>query len=152
MQRNKACYGSYAEEGEEMATQMSSSRGPASEASGLSGVSVLIVEDSWQVAKAMGSALEQLGMHVIGPAATTADARRLVAGQKPKLALVDVNLKKELATDLIEELHGQGVLVIVVSGYAAPPMPAEMVAAYVQKPFGEADLITVLCATVSQLH
>ena len=135
-----------------MATQMSSSRGPASEASVLSGVSVLIVEDSWQVAKAMRSALEQLGMHVVGSAATAGDARRLVAEQKPKLALVDVNLKTELATGLIEELHGQGVLVIVVSGYAAPPMPAEMVAAYVQKPFGEADLITVLCATVSQLH
>jgi two-component system, response regulator PdtaR len=83
-------------------------------------------------------------MRVVGPAATTRDARRLVAEQKPKLALVDVNLKKELATGLIEELHGQGVLVIVVSGYAVPPMPAGMVAAFVQKPFSEADLITAL--------
>jgi hypothetical protein len=31
----------------------------------------------------------------------------------PKLALVDINLKKELAYDLIEELHRQGVLLIV---------------------------------------
>jgi DNA-binding NtrC family response regulator len=131
---------------------MSSSHDPAAEASLLSGVSVLIVEDSWHVAKAMRSALEHLGMPVVGPAATTEEARRLVAEQKPKLALVDVNLKKEMATGLIEELHRQGILVIVVSGYAAPPMPAEMVAAFVQKPFSEADLITVLRATVARLH
>jgi len=131
---------------------MSSSPDPASEASVLSGVPVLIVEDSWHVAKAMRSVLEHLGMRVVGPAATTGEARRLVAEQKPKLALVDVNLKKELATGLIEELHGQGVVVIVVSGYAVPPMPAEMVAAFVQKPFSEADLITILRATVDRLH
>jgi response regulator RpfG family c-di-GMP phosphodiesterase len=131
---------------------MSSSRGPASDASVLSGVSVLIVEDSWHVAKAMRSALEHLGMPVVGPAATTGEARRLVAEQKPKLALVDVNLKKEMATGLIEELHRQGILVIVVSGYAVPPMPAEIIAAFVQKPFSEVDLITVLRATVARLH
>jgi DNA-binding NtrC family response regulator len=131
---------------------MSSSQGPASEAPVLSGVSVLIVEDSWHVAKAMRSALEQLAMRVVGPAATTADARRLVAEHKPKLALVDLNLKNELACGLIEELHGQGILVIVVSGYAVLPMPAEMVSAFVQKPFSEADLITILRATVARLH
>jgi two-component system, NarL family, nitrate/nitrite response regulator NarL len=131
---------------------MSSSHDPAAEASVLSGVSVLIVEDSWHVAKAMRSALEHLGMRVVGPAATTGEARRLVVEQNPKLALVDVNLKRELATGLIEELHRQGILVIVVSGYAVPPMPAEIIAAFVQKPFSEVDLITVLRATVARLH
>ena len=83
---------------------MSSSHGPEAEDI-LKDVPVLVVEDSWHVAKAMKSALVQLGMRVVGPAATTREARRLAAGQKPTLALVDVNLKKELACDLIEELH-----------------------------------------------
>jgi CheY-like chemotaxis protein len=131
---------------------MSQSHSPVSDVPVLKGVPVLIVEDSWHVAKAMRSALEVLGMGIIGPTATTGEARRLVAEQKPKLALVDINLKKELAYDLIEELHRQGVLVIVVSGYAVPKMPAEMIAAFVQKPFSEADLITVLRATAAQLH
>ena len=131
---------------------MSQSRSPMSEVPALKDVPVLIVEDSWHVAKAMRSALEHLGMRVVGPAATTGEARRLVAEQKPKLALVDVNLKKEMATGLIEELDRQGILVIVVSGYAVPPMPAEIIAAFVQKPFSEVDLITVLRATVARLH
>jgi CheY-like chemotaxis protein len=118
----------------------------------LKGVPVLIVEDSWHVAKAMRSALEVLGMGIIGPTATTGEARRLVAEQKPMLALVDLNLKKEMAYGLVEELHRQDILVIVVSGYAVPEMPADMVAAFVQKPFSEADLITALRTTAARLH
>ena len=130
---------------------MLSSHGPEADVSILKGVPVLVVEDSWHVAKAMKSALEQLGMRVVGPAATTDEARRLAAGQTPRLALVDVNLKKELACDLIEELHGQGIPVIVVSGYAMPPLPERTVAAFLQKPFSESDLITILRATVTRL-
>jgi DNA-binding response OmpR family regulator len=130
---------------------MPSSQGLGSEISILKDVPVLVVEDGWHVAKAMKSALEQLGMRVVGPAATTSEARRLAAGQTPRLALVDVNLKKELACDLIEELHGQGVPDIVVSGYAVPPLPERTVAAFLQKPFSESDLITLLRATVTRL-
>jgi CheY-like chemotaxis protein len=130
---------------------MSSSHVLRSDVSVLKDVPVLVVEDSWHVAKAMKSALEQLGMCVVGPAATTSEARRLTAGQTPRLALVDVNLKKELACDLIEELHGQGIPVIVVSGYAVPPLPERTVAAFLQKPFSESDLITILRATAARL-
>ena len=130
---------------------MLSSHGPEADVSVLKGVPVLVVEDSWHVAKAMKSALEQLGMRVVGPAATTSEARRLAVGQTPRLALVDVNLKKELACDLIGELHGQGIPVIVVSGYAVPPLPERTVAAFLQKPFSEGDLITILRATVARL-
>src|SRR6476660_1642644 len=80
---------------------------PKSDASNLKGVHVLVVEDTWHVAKALKSALEQLGMHVSGPAATTAEAKRLVAAHMPAVAVVDVNLKREMACGLIDDLHGQ---------------------------------------------
>jgi len=131
---------------------MSSAHGPEWDAAVLNGVDVLVVEDSWHVAKAMKSALEQRGMRVVGPAANTSQARQLAAEQKPKLALVDVNLKTELACGLIEELYGQGVQIIVVSGYTVPPLPEGIVAAFLQKPITESDLITMLCATVARLH
>jgi DNA-binding NtrC family response regulator len=131
---------------------MSSLHGPGSDVAILNDVPVLVVEDSWHLAKAMKSALVQVGMRLVGLAATTEEARRLVAAEKPKMALVDVNLTKELACDLIEELHGQGVHVIVVSGYAIPPLPEKAVAAFLQKPFSDNDLITILCATAARLH
>jgi DNA-binding response OmpR family regulator len=131
---------------------MTSSRDPTPNASILNGVSVLVVEDAWFVAKAVKSALEQAGMHVLGPTATTAEARRLVAMEMPKVALIDVNLKQEMAFDLIDDLHGQGVHVVVASGYAAPPIAKEKIAACLQKPFSGAELIRTISAIVDRLH
>jgi DNA-binding response OmpR family regulator len=127
---------------------LSNKRQVDEEVSSLEGVWVLVVEDAWHVAKAMKSALEQLGMSVIGPTSTTAEARRLIAVQKPHLALVDVNLKRETACELIDELHAQGTPVIVVSGYAVPPVSTEKAVAFLQKPFSGDELIAAIRAAV----
>jgi DNA-binding response OmpR family regulator len=118
----------------------------------LKGVRVLVVEDAWHVAKALKSALEQMGMSVIGPASTTVEARRLFAAYNPRLALVDVNLKREMACELIDELHAQGTSVIVVSGYAVPPVSTEKTAAFLQKPFSWDELIRVMRGAVHLLN
>ena len=116
----------------------------------LKGVRVLIVEDTWHVAKALKSALEQIGMHVVGPAATTAQARDLVvAAQRPELAIVDINLKQETSCGLIDELHEQGVRIIVVTGYATPPVSKDSVAEILQKPFSGSELITAMNRVVA---
>src|SRR5262245_43445655 len=101
----------------------------------MSDKSVLVVEDIWQVAQAMKLALEHFGMQVVGPTSNVADARKLVASQKPDVAIIDVNLKGELASDLIDELHEQGIRVIAVSGYAQPQINMAHVSAFLQKPF-----------------
>lgn len=118
----------------------------------LKGVRVLVVEDNWHVARALELTLQRLGMCVVGPAATTEDARRLVAAHLPAVALVDVNLKRELACSLIDDLHDQGVRTIVVSGYAVPPVPAEKVSTILQKPFSADELMTALRAVVAELR
>jgi DNA-binding response OmpR family regulator len=118
----------------------------------LKDVPVLVVEDTWHVAKALKSALELLGMRVIGPTATTAEARSLFASHQPKLALVDVNLKQETACDLIDELHGQGIPVVIVSGYAVPPIAVDKAAAFVQKPFSGKELVKALVGIVQRFH
>ena len=118
----------------------------------LKGVCVLIVEDAWQVAKALKSVLEQMGMHVVGPTATTAQARDLAAAQRPKLAIVDINLKHETSYDLIDELHEQGVRIIVISGDAEPTVSRNSVTAILQKPFSGSDLITMMKSVVASAH
>jgi DNA-binding NtrC family response regulator len=115
----------------------------------LKGVRVLIVEDTWHTATAMKAALERVEMVVIGPTATTSDARRLIATHKPSLALIDVNLKGEMAGGLIEELHAQGIPVIVASGYAVPAVAKEKVVRFLQKPFSGGQLIEAIRAAVS---
>ena len=117
---------------------------PNGEASGLRGLRVLVVEDTWHVAKALKTALEGMGMVVAGPAANTADAERLIAEETPHLAVVDVNLKGELAYGLIDRMHDRGVRVIVVSGYAVLPNSTQKAAAVLQKPFSGAELQATL--------
>ena len=108
----------------------------------LSGVRVLVVEDSWQLGVAMRSLLQSYGADVSGPVATAADADRLCAERAPDVALVDFNLRGgELAHALIDRLHGRGIHVIVTSGYAAPPVSLDKVATVLQKPISEARLL-----------
>jgi DNA-binding response OmpR family regulator len=110
----------------------------------LKGQSVLLVEDNWQVGKALKSALEGIGMLVAGPVATVADAARLAADRTPNLAVVDINLKDEFSYGLIDQMHAQGVRVVVVSGYAVLPNSTAKVAAILQKPFNGRELLETL--------
>ena len=119
---------------------------PTIDPDALRGVSVLVVEDAWHVAKAMKILLEQRGMEVMGPAATAMEARHLLATGKPLVALVDVNLKGELAWDLIDELREDGITVVVISGYPEPRASQGAPITYLQKPYNAAELIAALHA------
>jgi DNA-binding NtrC family response regulator len=110
----------------------------------LQGVRVLVVEDGWQVANALKISLESMGMVVAGPAATAADARRLAVEHSPGLAVVDVNLKGEMAYGLMDWLHDRGTRVIVISGYEDLPGSLGRFAAILHKPFTETALQTTL--------
>jgi CheY-like chemotaxis protein len=109
----------------------------------LTGMRVLVVEDSWQVAEGLRSLLLACGADVIGPVATTGDAERLISEDVPDVALVDLNLRGgEFAHDLIDRLHEKGVRVIVTTGYSDAQVAKA--AAILQKPIDEAQLLDAL--------
>jgi CheY-like chemotaxis protein len=110
----------------------------------LRGLRVLVVEDSWHVAYALKSLLEELGMVVAGPAATLSDAERLLEALEPEVAIVDINLKGEMAYGLIDRLNGRGVRIVVISGYAVPQIAQGKVSAILQKPFSAKSLLAIL--------
>jgi DNA-binding NtrC family response regulator len=117
----------------------------------LRGVRVLLVEDTWQVGAALKRLLEELGANVIGPAATVAEAERLIAEHSPDIALVDVKLRSdELSYGLVGDLHRQGISVIITSGYAVLPERLEKVAAIVKKPFTAQDLLVAFRQVASR--
>jgi len=54
------------------------------------------------------------------------------------VALVGINLRGgELAYDLIDQLHDQGIRIVVLTGYADVPLKQGKVAAVLQKPVRE---------------
>lgn len=105
---------------------------------------VLVVEDSWHVAQALKTLLEELSVSVAGPAATLDEAERLLAARAPDVAIVDINLKGEMAYGLIDRLNEIGVRVVVISGYAVPQVAQAKVAAVLQKPFSARSLLAIL--------
>jgi DNA-binding NtrC family response regulator len=117
----------------------------------LKGMRILVVEDSWQLGLALKNLLQMLGADVAGPVATRADAERLICLRTPDVALVDVNLRGgEQAYGLIDQLHDQGVRVIVTSGYVDLPLPSQKVAAILQKPVSEELLLATLRPVTTQ--
>lgn len=115
------------------------------EAGCLSGLRVLVVEDSWHVATAVQSLLRSYGAEVAGPVASTAEAERLVAERIPDVAIVDINLRGgELAYDLIDKLSDLAVRVVVMSGYSALRQHQDKVAAVLHKPITEAELLAAV--------
>ena len=82
---------------------------------------------------------------MIGPAATTAEAERLISERVPDASIVDFNLRGgELAHNLIDKLNKVGVRVIVASGYTSVPVAPGKAAAILQKPIVEAQLLAAL--------
>jgi DNA-binding NtrC family response regulator len=112
--------------------------------SNLRGMRILLVEDSWQLGMALKSLLRSFEAEVDGPVATTTDAEHLISAHVPDAAVVDVNLRQgERSYGLIDKLIGQGVPVIVTSGYSDLPMvPAK--AHILEKPISEEKLIAIL--------
>jgi CheY-like chemotaxis protein len=104
-------------------------------ASSLSGLSILVIEDSWQVSAALKRLLEAWGADVAGPVATAADAAHLISERPVDVAVVDINLRGgELAHDLIDDLHDRGIRIVVVTGYADASINKRKVAAVLRKP------------------
>jgi DNA-binding response OmpR family regulator len=105
----------------------------------LQGLEILLVEDTQIVADALKQHLALLGANVTGPAATTAEATKLMTERLPHVALVDFHLRGEDSSCLIAQLRDEGVPVIMLSGsFEFPASVSPMGVTMVEKPISEA--------------
>jgi DNA-binding response OmpR family regulator len=125
---------------------------PTSGSSELKGARILLVEDSWHVGNAIKRLLRVLGADVSGPAATIADAERLIADRKPDVAIIDINLRDgEQANPLLDRLQEQDIPVIVITGYTSVSLPPGKVEAILQKPVSVEQFLAILRPIVARL-
>ena len=112
---------------------------------GLTGLHILLVEDSLDISELVKTFLELEGATVAGPAATTAEAKKLLAEGRPHVALVDLHLRDNHAYGLIAQLRELEVPVIVISGSIEFPPPISLEGVMMlEKPFSEAQLLGCL--------
>jgi DNA-binding NtrC family response regulator len=89
--------------------------------------------------------LRLLGADVSGPAATVADAERLIAEDAPDVGIIDINLRDgERSNDLIDRLHELCIPVLVVTGYSTVSLPPGKAEAILTKPVGAETLLAIL--------
>lgn len=108
---------------------------------------VLVVEDNWILAEEIGEALRAVGLDVLGPAGTVADALALIAADEGEIgaAVLDVNLRGETVTPVTDALARLGIPFLYVTGYArAEPCGVRDGAPWLVKPVRMASLISVL--------
>ena len=111
----------------------------------INGMRVLLVEDSWLVALGLQSILENMGVVVSGPVATVAEAAaRLGETGRFDAAVVDMNLRGEMAYDLVDRLNERGIPVVVVTGYEVLPSLADKAVTILQKPLRAEALLKTL--------
>ncbi|MBP0579414.1 response regulator [Labrys sp. LIt4] len=108
---------------------------------------ILIVEDEFLIALDLELLLQRHGWRVMGPVATVRDALRLLEEELPLVALLDVNLGRELVTPVAETLKARGIPFILASAYERPEKIGGDVLAGVPnvgKPTREHRLLAVL--------
>ena len=111
---------------------------------------VLVVEDEFLIAMDLECLLRQHGFRVLGPAATVAAALRLLDGEVPDVALLDVNLRGEKVTPVAEVLRVRGVPFVLASAYDDAQLTAAILveAPNVGKPIDVRRLLTALAEAV----
>jgi CheY-like chemotaxis protein len=111
----------------------------------LSALRILIVEDEYYVADDLARALEGLGATVLGPVATLEEAERLVAEGRFDCAVLDMNLRGEMAFPIADRLEAQGIPFVVASGYNSASLPDRFSAVpRVEKPYDPAQVVAIL--------
>ncbi len=96
------------------------------------------------MALAMTTLAVNAGMTVLGPVGTAADAEALLLSHTPDAAVVDLDLRGELAYGLIDRLHALAIPIVIASAYAKGMAENVKVAAVLHKPFNADILLTQL--------
>ncbi|PZQ47303.1 MAG: signal transduction histidine kinase [Rhodovulum sulfidophilum] len=106
------------------------------------GLRVLVVEDQLLIAMELEQILEDLGHEVLATATSPSEALAVLAGARPDVAILDVNLGDATSEPIAEALAGRGVPFLFATGYAdggAIPERFRSVPA-VRKPYGPEDV------------
>ncbi|WP_299249410.1 sigma-54 dependent transcriptional regulator [uncultured Aquimarina sp.] len=119
---------------------------------------LLIVEDEFLIANNIRSIVSQLGYAVMGVAKSAVEALKAVEGEKPDLALLDINIiGKTNGIDLAKVLRKKyGIKHLFITSYSDNEIVEEMnhtrPLGYILKPFDERDIRVALRMAVANLN
>ena len=111
----------------------------------LSGKRVLIVEDEFLIADDLSRALRTVGGEPVGPVPTIEQAEDVIRQRPVDAAIVDLNLRGEMASDFIRTLTAAGLPCLIVSGYGEDALPQSVSGIpRLEKPVSPASVVDAL--------
>jgi DNA-binding response OmpR family regulator len=113
----------------------------------LSGVRLLIVEDAVLLAMELEDGLAEMGVHVVGTAASLAEAQRM-ANLSFEVAILDVNLNGEPVIPVAQALAEQGIPFIFATGGDTNDAPEGFGAPVVRKPYNVRQIAFALASAL----
>ena len=112
--------------------------------SDLAGLRVLVVEDEPIVAMCLEDLLVDLGIVVVGPAATLAEGLSEAQGSGLDAAILDINLGETTSYPIAALLAARSVPVVFATGYGRIDPPEAIRAEVIGKPYSTGDIIGAL--------
>jgi DNA-binding response OmpR family regulator len=108
----------------------------------LIGCRVLILEDEYFLANDLERALRAQGAEVIGPIADVSEAISQLGHAEFDAAVIDINLRDELAYSIADELVPRDIPFVFATGYGSEQIPKRFqnIKSW-QKPYDIADIV-----------
>jgi CheY-like chemotaxis protein len=112
---------------------------------GLQGARILIVEDEYYIADDIAVALRQRGAEVLGPVGTVEEAFAILSQGQLDCAILDMNLRGDMAYPLADQLTAVGIPFVIATGYNSASLPERFSAVpRVEKPVDPAVVIAAV--------
>jgi DNA-binding NtrC family response regulator len=111
----------------------------------LQGARVLILEDEFFIADDLARALRSAGAEPVGPVGTIQEAEGMLSTHRVDAAILDLNLRGEMAGDFAQRLAATRLPCVIVSGYGPDAIPASVKKVrHLEKPVSPAKVIETL--------
>lgn len=108
----------------------------------LTGLRVLVVEDSFLAAASISRMLADLGCSVVGPVATVEKAVPLIEAGRCDAGVLDINLAGQTSEPIADRMAELKLPYVFVTGYASPMLLSAKQRAHarIHKPIAEREL------------
>lgn len=118
----------------------------------LAGCCVLVAEDEYLIAREISNALREHGADILGPCPDMDMAFRMLDDpERIDGAIVDLNLRGQLAIDLAEALQDLGIGLVIATGYDPSILPAGLrKVPRCTKPFNFEQMVQTLHREIAQ--
>lgn len=118
----------------------------------LTGLRVLVVEDSFLAAASISRMLADLGCSVVGPVASVDKAVPLIEAGRCDAGVLDINLAGQTSEPIADRLAELKLPYLFVTGYASPMLLSAKQRAHtrIHKPIAERELRDALVSALQK--